>query len=322
MKNKYKLLFYAFLILIPVLVLACNVSKKAIDKNNYINQDKIKVYIKSKDEVVTMNMEDYIKGVVAAEMPAEFESEALKAQAIAARTYTIMHKNKYPGLNEHKGGDICTDATHCQAYRSIEDLKTVWGNNNYSKYYTKISKSVTDTEGIVLVYNKELINPLFHSTSGGRTENSEDVFIESLPYLRSVVSPGEESAPRFRGNISLSFNDFKKALLKIEPSLKLNNKQGSIKIIEKTQSGRVKRIQIGNKIFNGKDIRNVFSLNSTNFNIKLNKNYILIETIGYGHGVGMSQFGANYLASIGKNYIDILKYYYRGVELENNKDIK
>lgn len=331
MKKFANLVFLIFILLIvvPLIVLkSCNNETPKVKKENIDNIDdiqKVKVYISDQDKVIEMQLDEYVKGVVAAEMPASFEIEALKAQTLAARTYTLLKviKNKGNSDEYHKGGDICTNFAHCQAYKNNKQLKETWGIVEYYKNLDRISKAVDETKDLVITYQDDLINPLFHSTSGGKTENSEDVFQSKLPYLRSVISLGEEASPRYTSKVVLSFDEFKNRLLNQDKELILNkNDIKNIKIINESEGLRVKQIQIGNKVFKGTEIRNVFSLNSTNFKISLEKNNIIIKTIGYGHGVGMSQFGANALAKQGKNFNDILTYYYLGTEIKNISNLK
>lgn len=312
-------LIFTLLIIIPIIILKSYTPNNS--KPNNFNPEKIKtvkVYIYDEDKVEPMNLDDYIKGVVAAEMPATFEIEALKAQAVAARTYTLdkIVKAQTEVQEAHKGGDICTNFAHCQAWKSKEKLKDTWGIIGYYKYWNKICRAVDETSGLIVTYNGELINPLFHSTSGGKTENSEEVFSTELPYLKSVVSLGEEASPKFYGRVTLMFDQFKNKLSEIAQGIVLSKKDiPDIKVLQESEGGRIKSIQIGNKLFDGKEIRNIFSLNSTNFKITLEGSKVIIDTIGYGHGVGMSQFGANYMASQGNSFKDILKYYYKDTEV-------
>ncbi len=322
--SNFIFIMFILLIIIPFCILRYSdiSSPKPNDiKLNQIND--INVYFHEQDVVIPMNIDEYLKGVVSAEMPANFEVEALKAQAIAARTYTLLHVIQKPELKlEHKGGDICTDFRHCQAYKTKDQLKEGWGLVNYFRYYEKISKCVNDTTDRIIVYNNEIINPLYHSTSSGKTENSEDVFIESVPYLRSVISQGEAASPRYSSKTVISLNDFKSKLKEFDSNIIIKGNTCDIKVIERTESGSVKSIQIANRILSGKDVRRIFSLNSTNFNITIEKNNVVFSTLGYGHGVGMSQFGANYLAKQGKNYEEILKYYYKDVDVVKIADIQ
>lgn len=317
-------LIFIMVIIMPLLIIkSCGITKP-FAKKEIGDINTVKVYINSEDKVVTMDLEDYVKGVVSAEMPATFEIEALKAQAVAARTYTVQKIiSSRQGKNDHSNGaDICTDFAHCQAWRSKEQLKEVWGFFGYLKYWSKISKAVDSTKYMIITYDGEIINPLFHSTSGGKTENSEQVFSTKMPYLRSVISLGEESSPRFETKVGFKFDEFKQKLKTIASDIMLEKKDiKNTNVLEISEGGHIMRIRIGNKEFSGKEIRNLFSLNSTNFTIKMDGDKIIFDTKGYGHGVGMSQYGANYLAGQGKNFMEILKHYYTGVEIVNIKDV-
>lgn len=325
MKRIFNLIFFIFflLIIIPLFILKYNNESNPKPINVKLDEiNNINVYFHEQDIVVPMNLEEYLIGVVSAEMPANFEVEALKAQAVAARTYTLLHAAKDSEHKlEHKGGDICTNSAHCQAYKTKEQLKESWGLMNYLRYYDKISQCVSQTKNQVIVYKNELINPLYHSTSSGKTENSEDVFSESVPYLRSVISQGETASPKYFSKVSFTKDEFKSKLRNFDSSIVIKSNI-DIKILERTDSGSVKSIQIANRILSGKDVRNIFSLNSTNFNISVEKNNVVFTALGYGHGVGMSQFGANFLAGEGKNYIEILKYYYKDIDVINVSDMK
>ncbi|HHW57343.1 MAG TPA: stage II sporulation protein D [Clostridia bacterium] len=297
---------------------------KLIKLTNTPNYENINIFIIGQNKLQKMNLEEYIKGVVAAEMPAEFELEALKAQAVAARTYVLSKEIALggKGCELHPGADVCTDPQHCQAWESVEDMKKKWGEN-FDKYYKKISEAVEDTKGLVLIYNDALIVPAYHAISGGKTENSEDVWQNKIPYLRSVVSPGEEEASKYKTVVTVPKEEFISKLKERQPSLKLNstNLLSQIQDIERTQAGHVKSLTMGNVVFTGKDIKEIFDLNSTNFSFGLQGNNIVITVIGYGHGVGMSQYGANAMAKQGKTFEEILKYYYNGVELIKIEDL-
>ncbi|MEG6612668.1 stage II sporulation protein D [Pseudoclostridium thermosuccinogenes] len=330
----YAILMIIIVIIFPMLIVrGCDLSvgkqiqeeieEGGIDSTNLedvIKDVYIKVYIKSEDKVQDMKLEEYIKGVVAAEMPAEFGIEALKAQAVAARTYAYGRLKKIYGSEDdgHKGADICTDV-HCQAWVSKEEAMDKWGIFSAFKYWNKIERAVNETRNIILTYEGKVVNPVFHSSSGGRTENAEDVWEGAgEPYLRSVVSMGEEAYPGFETVVRIKIEDFRKTLEKEVPGIKIgSNIMENIQVIDYTEGGRVKNIKIGNTTLKGTDIRRIFSLKSANFKIeKEDEETLRITTIGNGHGVGMSQWGANYLAKNGSTYEDILKYYYRGTELE------
>jgi len=325
-----KIIYYSFLmiiiiILIPMLIVgSCNFEKPEGSKKPMEQADegkKLKVYITPEKKVREMQLEEYIEGVVAAEMPAEFELEALKAQAVAARTYVYARFKKIytPSDDIHEGADICTDPTHCQAWVSESDAKKRWGIFSAKKYWNKIERAVSETENIVIIFDDQIINPVFHSNSGGRTENAEDVWIgDGVPYLKSVTSSGEEACSEYKCEVLVKIEDFVGIVKKQYPDIKLNEKNilDDIKILDYTDSERVKSIKIGSVELKGTEFRKLFSLRSTNFKIeKGNDDSIKITTLGNGHGVGMSQWGANYLAKNGGTYEEILKYYYSGVEL-------
>ncbi len=286
-----------------------------------INTLTINVYMTDQKKIVKMRLEDYLIGVVAAEMPASFELEALKAQAVAARTYALGRATGlYGSPEDHKGADICTDPAHCQAWISKETAMRRWGLISSFNNWNKICKAVQETSGQVIEYEGVIINPLFHSNSGGHTENSEDVWDGTAePYLRGVASPGEDTFSEYKGEVVMKQEDMVKKLKEFNPKLVIKNKDlmSNIKIQKYSSGDRVMSMKIGNVTLKGTDFRTLFKLKSTNFKMsKLPDGRISITTIGYGHGVGMSQCGADYLAKEGKNYADILKYYYQGVDLK------
>ncbi|MBQ9988565.1 MAG: stage II sporulation protein D [Clostridia bacterium] len=273
----------------------------------------VRVHHHKTDEIIEMDMEAYLLGVVAAEMPASFEMEALKAQAVAARTYT-WQKVTQGGCRE--GADICTDSTHCQAYRDAQARRSGWGRAA-DEYESKIRRAVAQTHGEILTYQGEPILALFHSTSGGKTENVENVYAQALPYLQSVDSPGEEKAPRYERTVSMSAAAFIRQLKAENNSFACTAKRlpQAISEPERTPSGRVAQIKIANKTFTGRQMRKALGLDSTNFSISVNNNKVYITTRGYGHGVGMSQYGADAMAKAGCEYDAILCHYYTGVEI-------
>jgi len=276
--------------------------------------DEVKVYFHNENKVKTMKIEDYLCGVVAAEMPATFENEALKAQAVAARSYTFYKKSN--PSSEHPEAVVCTDSTHCKAYKTKKEQLTQWGKDAV-EYTNKIHDAVYSTAGEILTYNGEVAMTVFHSQSGGgRTVNSKDVWGGDVPYLVSVESHGEENAPNFYSTVTISFDEFKNKLIQEYPELKIES-FADIGEYVISDGESVKTVQIGNLQLNGKDIRQIFGLRSSCFKIKCEENSIIFEVKGYGHGVGMSQYGANTLASEGYSYIDILKHYYTGTELNS-----
>lgn len=276
----------------------------------------IEVYMCDSDKVVTMDLEEYILGVVAGEMPADFHPEALKAQALAARTYTMLRMRQFggSGCSKHPGAEICTDSTHCQAYKNPASV---------GKNLDKLKKAVYGTAGEVIVYDNKLIDAVFHSTSGGKTENSEEVWSGRVPYLRSVVSQYEEHSPKYVAQQEVSIDNFIKCIKKLDPEVKINKKniKNEIKVLERSEGGRITKLRVGDRIFKGTDIRNALSLNSSNFTFAVGTSTILFTVVGSGHGIGMSQYGADGMAKKGIGYRDIVMHYYQGVDIVNITDL-
>lgn len=253
---------------------------------------------RSNGSVVILELEDYIIGVVSAEMPASFHSEALKAQVVAARTYA---------LKAIKDGKVLTDTVSTQAYQDNNQLKAKWGSS-YNTYYEKVKNAVMATEGLVMKYNDSLINAYYHSTSNGYTEDSTAVF-GSYPYLKSVESPVDKNVSSYLKTIAMSYEEISNKLG--VPITSLSN----IKI-EHNSSNRVDKIIIDGNVYGGVEFRTKLGLRSTDFELNLNTSNISITTRGYGHGVGMSQYGAHEYAKTGMSYQNILKHYYTGITIE------
>ncbi|ADQ08098.1 stage II sporulation protein D [Caldicellulosiruptor hydrothermalis 108] len=290
-----------------------NLKRKNQKDDIYIN-----LLRKDKNRIERISLEEYVIGVVAAEMPAEFNLEALKAQAVASRTYAarkIVSKAFHKGYEEKKVY-LCDDFSHCQAYIDKDEMKQKWGKD-FEKYYSKIRKAAEETKGQILVYSGEIIDSLYHAASGGKTEDAKEVFKEEIPYLKSVVSRGEEGCPKFSGEFYFTYGEFIKRLKKYFPGLRVDtqNISSQIRVIERTATQRVRSVKVGNTILSGNQFRNIFGLYSTEFWIYPDKRGVRIQTRGYGHGLGMSQWGANYLARQGKNYKQILLYYYQNVKI-------
>lgn len=273
-----------------------------------VEQRLVNVYDTKAQCNVRMKLEEYITGVVAAEMPADFHTEALKAQAVAARTYL----EKKQECSNHTGSDICTDSDHCQAFKSVDDLKQQWGVS-FKKYYNKISSAVHTTKGEIAVYNGEPISAVFHSTSSGRTENASDVWGNSRPYLVSVDSSIDTKSPKFASAKTVSLDEFKKTVKEKNPAVSFENEL--ISGITTTEGGAVDKVTIGGVVFSGVDVRELFSLNSANFIIDIIGNDVIFDVRGYGHGVGLSQYGAQFMAESGSSYKEILKKYYSGIDI-------
>ncbi|NLK36161.1 MAG: stage II sporulation protein D [Gracilibacteraceae bacterium] len=294
---------------IPLLLVKDKTEEQREDLKQY-NDIPIDVYMCDMDRVVTMDLEDYILGVVAGEMPASFHPEALKAQALAARTYTMLRMRLFGGrgCSKHQGAEICTDSTHCQAYRNPVTVK---------KDLDKLKEAVYGTAGEVIIYDNKLIDAVFHSTSGGKTENSEDIWSNRVPYLRSVVSQYEEHSPKYVARQEVSIDSFIDCMKKLDSGVVINKKniKNEIEILERSEGGRITRIKVGNKVFKGMDVRNVLGLNSSNFNFDIGSSTIRFTVVGNGHGIGMSQYGADGMAKNGASYKDIVTHYYQGVDI-------
>ena len=264
-------------------------------------------------DIVDMDIEEYLVGVVAAEMPASYEMEALMAQAVAARTYTL-HLKHNGGCSAHPGADVCTNSAHCQAYLTAEEMNDAWGSKKKT-YLAKIQEAVNTTRGQEIYYRGEEIQVFYFSSAGGITEDCANVYAESLPYLVSVESPGEESYSNYYGKVTVSYSEFVSKLEEYSPGIQLSGSADDIGDVKRFESGRVQSIRIGDEMFTGREIRSVFGLNSTNFTIKATDE-ITFSTVGFGHGVGMSQTGANEMAKEGATYIEILEHYFTGVTVE------
>lgn len=302
-----------------------SLNKEEILQND-IETPHITVFLSTENRVVDMNLEEYVRGVVCAEMPAEFNLEALKAQAVAARTYALAHMEKYGGTkcSDAKGADIC-DTVSSQAYMSKEKRFSLWASSSAIGYWNKITDAVNETEGEILTYESKLVlAPYYFAVSSGKTENAAEVFASSVPYLKTVSSPGEEIAPNYKTTYKYSINEFVNIVNSTYSKAKMlsRNIKNQINIQEKTSAGSVKKIKLGNALLTGSDFRNMFHLNSANFKITVSSKNVQVDCYGYGHGVGMSQWGAEIMAKSGKSFDQILTHYYQGVKIEKIKDLK
>ncbi|HAG42171.1 MAG TPA: stage II sporulation protein D [Clostridium sp.] len=281
-----------------------------------INVPVVKIYLSKENRVVELPLEEYVKGVISSEMPINFEIEALKAQAVAARTYTIAHtKVLGGGCSKGNGADLC-DTIHCQVYMNKEKRMELWGDSA-KENWEKVEEIVKATEGQVITYNNELARGAYYfSTSSGRTENSEDVFVNALPYLRSVESEGEEQAPRYKSTVKVPYEQLvDKVNNEYNANMAVSNIKSQIKILGRTEGGSVKEIKLGDAVIAGTKFRTLYNLNSANFNLNFLDSELEISCNGFGHGVGMSQWGANAMAKDGKSYKQILSHYYKGIEV-------
>lgn len=286
-----------------------------VEQYNYKEYNKIKLLHKKDKKIEEIPLDEYLLGVVSAEMPANFEQEALNAQALVARTYTIysIKRNK----NKHEGADICDSSSCCQAWISKEDRLARWNEDVREEYWNKIVKAVNTTKGKVITYNGDVIDAFFHSNSGGITEIPVNVWGgTNFPYLQSVQTSGEEGYSQYSSEVTLTQEELINKIRAKHSDFNIDiSQQDSVKILEYTEAGRVKNIQIGNLKLSGVEVRSLLGLKSTNFKIEINNGKVTFIVTGYGHGVGMSQTGADSMAKQGSNYEEIIKHFYTGVEI-------
>ena len=286
MRNKILVVIIMFLL--PISIICFYKEEKS---------NEIIVYLNYKDKDLKLSLNEYLIGVLGAEMPASFNMEALKAQAVVSRTYALYNMNK----------NIINTNINDQAYLNNDELKEKW-NDDYDKYYNKIKDAIYDTNDMVITYNNRLIKSYYYAISNGLTEDAKEVFNEE-PYLKIVDSSFDEETKHFLKTVNIDKDEFCY-------KLKITCDNLRIKDIQKDDSNRIKSININDRLFSGIDIRNILNLRSTDFTIVQDDNEIIITTKGYGHGVGMSQYGANYLANNNYTFDEIIKYYYKDVEIK------
>lgn len=336
---KYKLVFFygvfcivlvvASLFLLTKLDKTVEIYEKEKEKEEKITEIKsyetelplktIKVKITNSGAVEEMDINDYLIGVVPSEMPPSSEIEALKAQAIVARTYAYEKMSRSP----HTDCDICDNASHCQAYYDISKIEQIWENRGFDEnlrkeYLRKVKEAVYSTENVVAVYNGELIKAYFHADSGGKTEDVSAIWgKQHIPYLVSVESKGEEAHQFYKSSVSLTVSELEQKLNSgTSKQCSINSmKDDLIKIISYTSTGRVDQVDIAGNIYTASELRSALGLKSTNFTVEYVDKNVVFNVTGYGHGVGMSQTGANYYAKEGWTAEDIIKHYYTGVDI-------
>ena len=298
------ILVILIIIFIPYIIVSLFIKTDDI-KFYYTEGMNVRVKREETNTVEVVPFEDYVVGVLAGEMPVNFELEALKAQAVAARTYVMKKMSD----NKNEDYDI-VDTVQNQVYISDQELQDKW-KDKYQERINKVKTAVLETKGEYLSYNGKVIEAFFFSTSVGKTENSEDVFKQALPYLRSVDSTwDEEVSPVFNDSKEYSMQEFYERL-----NLKYSDKI-KVEILNTTSTGRIKNIKINNKKFTGSEVYKNLNLRSTFFEINQIGSNVVINTKGYGHGVGMSQYGALAMAKKGYKYDEILKYYYQNIQIE------
>ena len=264
-----------------------------------------------------MTLERYLTGVVRGEMPAAFEMEALRAQAAAERSY-VYYQLAAGRKDAHPDADFCTDHTCCSAYLSETAAREKWGGD-FAPWNTRVEQAVSDTDGQVVLYNGRPILAVFHSSSAGRTAAAGDVWSGDLPYLVSVDSPeGEETVPNYYSTVTFTAAEAKEKLLAAYPELKLSGTPDRwFGAAAENGSGRVETVSVGGTDIEGTELRRIFGLRSACFTVAADSESVTFRVTGYGHGVGMSQYGANQLAREGKTWQEILEWYYTGATVGN-----
>lgn len=272
------------------------------------SDSKISVQIDGK--AVEMPLEDYVLGVTSAEISNEFPPESIKAQAIAARTYAV-YKMQRGNPAAHPDCAVCSDYTHCAAYRNIKDVS----DENFSS----IEKAVKETAGQIITYDESPIAAVFHAASGPKTESSASVWGgDDVPYLKSVVSPGGSSCESYEASVTVSADEFRKKAAEAFPAADVSGKPSSwFKASTRSDAGGIETVMLGGVSVTGSAVRSLFGLNSTNFTLTTTNDTITFHTVGYGHGVGLSQYGAKYMAEQGASYEEILSHYYVNTVLSN-----
>ena len=282
---------------------------------DYQKYKTIKLFHSGSGQIEELPIDEYLYGVVSSEMPANYEAEALKAQAIVARTYTIYQIMNNSG--KHPGADICDNSSCCQAWISKDERLSKWAPEEAESNWNKIVDAVNSTSGKIITYQNKPINAFFHSNSGGKTESSLNIWGGiDYPYLKSVETAGEEGYTQYSSEAKFTKEELLNKLKEKYQDCEIDySQENCIQIIEYTTSGRVKTIKFGNKEIAGTEARTILGLRSTNFTFTISGNEIIFSVIGYGHGVGMSQTGADALAKSGSNCEEIIKHFYTDVEI-------
>lgn len=268
-------------------------------------------FLREDGEVEEMSMGDYLWGVVAAEMPSSFPLEALKAQVVAARTYTL----KRLGSGKHGVADVCGDSGCCQAYMDVESRMEKWGEGG-EVYFEKIWQAVEETDGLCVVYEGEPIDAVFFSSSWGNTMDAVEVWGSEVAYLQSVESFEGEGVPNYHSEVVFGETELRERILGVYPMVSLSEDLGTWFLErEEFSGGSVAQYLVGGVTLTGGQIRSLLGLRSTYFQVEVVGDCFVFSTVGYGHGVGMSQYGAKVLAEDGGMFHDILKWYYSGTEV-------
>lgn len=282
---------------------------------DYKQYNVVKLLHTKTGEIEEIKLDEYLYGVVSAEMPADFHIEALKAQAVVARTYT-MHKILNNG-GKHGEASICDDSACCQAWISKEDRLAKWEEADREWKWNNIVTAVNETAGKIIVYDGQPINAFFHASSGGTTEMPINVWGGSgYPYLQVVTTAGEDAYGQYSSEVELTKEQVIDKIKETHSDVVIDfNEPTAIQILEYTDSGRIKTMKFGNINLSGVEVRKIFNLRSAKFSVEILDDLVKFSVIGYGHGVGMSQTGADALAKEGKTFSDIINHYYVGVQI-------
>ncbi|WP_308240414.1 stage II sporulation protein D [Salipaludibacillus agaradhaerens] len=290
-----------------------DVEVKKESSNSIEHIEQVAVFRAGTEVIENVPLEEYIVGVVGSEMPASYEIEALKAQALTARTYLIRQLLEGGDLNLPEGADV-TDTELHQVFQNEVELEEAWGGD-FDWKISRIRQAVYETEGQVITYEGEPITATFFSTSNGYTENSEEYWENEIPYLRSVESPWDTESPRYKDEREFTIDE-------VETLLQVTIHDKDIgEISSRTTGGRVAELIIDGHTFSGREIREALELDSSDFTWEIKGDKVVVETRGWGHGVGMSQFGADGMAREGYSYEDIINYYYKGVTIEEAESV-
>lgn len=276
------------------------------EENREENREEVYLKLWTGAQIEELPLNEYLAGVVAAEMPLSFEGEALKAQAVAARTFAMRRLEK----GKHEQWDLCGDSACCQGWISRQAVTDKLGES----YWQIAEEAVAATEGKVLTYHGELIEAVYFSCSGGRTEEAVAVWGSEVPYLQSVPSEGEEAAAAFISIVELERDELQRLLPEAVFS---GTPESWVGAVMRTKGGGVEQMELGGQVFTGIQLRSLLKLRSTNFTITPMQNGLHIEVLGYGHRVGMSQYGANAMAQAGSSWEEILTHYYTGAVVED-----
>lgn len=317
-------------ILIVVLAIGKDKNEKIIiekegEKINFESKENIQLLRSENGQIEEVNLNYYLLCVVGSEISFKYEYEAIKAQTVVARTYLF---NKIVNSLEEQG-DVCDSYKHCQAFNDIEELERIWQEKGYTSEEieegkNKIKRAIVETENQIITYNGEIINALFHASSPNKTENAKAIWSNvDVPYLKSVENVEDETYENRNSCVEISYPTFKSILIDNGYILDLTKEEFlNIKVNEYTESGRVKDIKVGAYNIKAENLRTLFNIKSTDFNIEINEDEILFNVIGYGHGVGLSQVGANTYAKAGYTYDEIIHHYYTDVEIVDGYNIQ